>query len=169
VVLPWVGTTAGGPREAAPAGVPPEGVPAPDRPVGLVPEWASPPLSPLAPDSSARPAKMSVPWMGHTCAGTLDGTHLRRYHRPSRECRRPAAPRLSRRSPASAWRAPCRSGVLSVFSSSSFTAGPRAVGLMMPATAEVLATLQGVGPAPAPSCHRGPALSRPCLLRPPPS
>lgn len=69
-----MGTTAGGPRGAAPApapaGVPPEGVPAPDRPVGLVPEWASPPLSPLAPDSSCRPARMSVPWMGHTCAGT---------------------------------------------------------------------------------------------------
>jgi hypothetical protein len=59
------------------------------------------------------------PWMGFPSAespcawqllparqdvGTLDGTHLRRYHRPSRECRRPTAPRLSRRSPASASR-----------------------------------------------------------------
>lgn len=41
-----------------------------------------------------------------------------------------AAPRWSSRSPASACRALGRSGVLSEFSSSSFTAGPRSRGLM---------------------------------------
>lgn len=68
------------------------------------------------------------------------------------------------------FQAPCRSGVLSVFSSSSFTAGPRAVGLTMPATAEVLATLQGgaLGPTAQALGPRWPGGAGARALAPPP-